>query len=132
MDDYCAEGQLDKNERQAYRQQVYSYCNEQLQAGEEIALTGLAQALPPIGERDFKQFSSEEGYQLEESFPADRSTLRQLTKFAGSGGGLSINFDALLMGERIFWDPATDTLTIKGTPPNLRDQLQRRLSNGEK
>ncbi len=132
VDDYCAEGQLDKNERQAYRQQVYSYCNEQLQAGEEIALTGLAQALPPIGERDFKQFSSEEGYQLEESFPADRSTLRQLTNFAGSVGGLSINFDALLMGERIFWDPATDTLTIKGTPPNLRDQLQRRLSNGEK
>ncbi|HHU9919355.1 hypothetical protein, partial [Klebsiella pneumoniae] len=24
----------------------------------------------------------------------------------------------------------TDTLTIKGTPPNLRDQLQRRTSGG--
>ncbi len=32
------------------------------------------------------------------------------------------------MGERIFWDPVTDTLTIRGTPPNLRDQLQRRGS----
>nr|WP_264757183.1 nucleoid-associated protein [Klebsiella pneumoniae] len=59
-----------------------------------------------------------------------RSTLRQLTKFAGSGGGLTINFDAMLLGERVFWDPATDTLTIKGTPPNLRDQLQRRTSGG--
>ncbi|WP_183071554.1 nucleoid-associated protein, partial [Salmonella enterica] len=48
-----------------------------------------------------------------------------------SGGGLTINFDAMLLGERIFWDPATDTLTIKGTPPNLREQLQRRTS-GEK
>lgn len=71
------------------------------------------------------------GYELEESFPADRSTLRQLTKYAGSGGGLTINFDAMLLGERIFWDPATDTLTIKGTPPNLRDQLQRRTSGGK-
>ena len=62
--------------------------------------------------------------------PADRSTLRQLTKFAGSGGGLTINFDAMLLGERIFWDAATDTLTIKGTPPNLRDQLQRRGNKG--
>lgn len=61
---------------------------------------------------------------------ADRSTLRQLTKFAGSGGGLTINFDAMLLGERIFWDAATDTLTIKGTPPNLRDQLQRRGNKG--
>lgn len=55
--------------------------------------------------------------------------MRQLTKFAGSGGGLSINFDALLLDERIFWDAATDTLTIKGTPPNLRDQLQRRAGS---
>ncbi|GAA3600606.1 MAG: nucleoid-associated protein YejK [Gibbsiella quercinecans] len=130
VDDYCADAQLDKNERQAVRQQVYSYCNEQLQAGEEIALQALSKELEPHGEKDFVQFSSEQGYQLEESFPADRSTLRQLTKFAGSGGGISINFDALLLGERIFWDAATDTLTIKGTPPNLRDQLQRRLTGG--
>ncbi|CNI39226.1 nucleoid-associated protein YejK [Yersinia ruckeri] len=130
LDDYCADAQLDKNERQAYRQQAYSYCNEQLQAGEDIALQELAQELPTLGDKDFKAFSTEQGYALEETFPADRSTLRQLTKFSGSGGGLSINFDALLLGERIFWDPTTDTLTIKGTPPNLRDQLQRRLGGG--
>ena len=126
VDDYCAESSLDKAERQNYRQQVYSYCNEQLQAGEEIAIDELARELPPLGEKNFREFTQEQGYELEESFPADRSTLRQLTKFAGSGGGLTINFDAMLLGERIFWDPATDTLTIKGTPPNLRDQLQRR------
>ncbi|PHM75128.1 nucleoid-associated protein YejK [Xenorhabdus kozodoii] len=125
LDDYCESAQLDKNERQAYRQQVYSYCNEQLQAGEEIKLQELSQELPPLDGQNFQQFSQEKGYELAESFPADRGTLRQLTKFAGSGGGLTINFDAMLMGERIFWDPATDTLTIKGTPPNLRDQLQR-------
>jgi nucleoid-associated protein len=55
--------------------------------------------------------------------------LQQLTKFAGSGGGLTINFDAMLLGERVFWDPGHG-LTIKGTPPNLRDQLQRRTSGG--
>ncbi|MDC9597901.1 nucleoid-associated protein YejK [Xenorhabdus anantnagensis] len=129
VDDYCESAQLDKNERQAYRQQVYGYCNEQLQAGEEIKLQELSQELPSLGEQNFQQFSQGQGYELEESFPADRGTLRQLTKFAGSGGGLTINFDAMLMGERIFWDPVTDTLTIKGTPPNLRDQLQRHGGN---
>lgn len=126
VDDYCAEASLDKNERQNYRQQVYSYCNEQLQAGEEIEMQDLSNELAPLGEKTFQAFTQEQGYELEESFPADRSTLRQLTKFAGSGGGVTLNFDAMLLGERIFWDPATDTLTIKGTPPNLRDQLQRR------
>ncbi|WP_312120644.1 nucleoid-associated protein YejK [Pantoea vagans] len=129
VDDYCNESELDKQERQNYRQQVYSYCNEQLQAGEEVALEALSSELPPLGEKTFQAFTQEQGYELEESFPADRSTLRQLTKFAGSGGGLTLNFDAMLLGERIFWDPATDTLTIKGTPPNLRDQLQRRTSS---
>lgn len=33
VDDFTAEAQLDKSERQTVRQQVYSYCNEQLQAG---------------------------------------------------------------------------------------------------
>lgn len=52
--------------------------------------------------------------------------MRKLTKFVGAGGGLNISFDSLLMGERVFYDPETDTLTIKGTPPNLRDQLTRK------
>ena len=128
VDDYCEEASLDKNERQNYRQQVSAYCNEQLKSGEVIELAGLSNELAPLGEKTFQAFTQEQGYELEESFPADRSTLRQLTKFAGSGGGLTINFDAMLLGERIFWDPVTDTLTIKGTPPNLRDQLQRRTS----
>jgi len=131
VDEYCADAELDKNARQEYRQQVYSYCNEQLQAGEEIELEALSKELPTLGERDFHQFSNDQGYALEESFPADRGTLRQLTKFSGSGGGVSLNFDALLLGERVFWDAATDTLTIKGTPPNLRDQLQRRQQGGK-
>ena len=132
VDDFTAEAQLDKHERQNVRQQVYSYCSEQLQAGEEIELSSLSKELPSFGEQSFQEFTAAQGYELEESFPADRSTLRQLTKYAGSGGGLTINFDAMLLGERIFWDPATDTLTIKGTPPNLRDQLQRRTSGGNR
>ncbi|NDL65773.1 nucleoid-associated protein YejK [Acerihabitans arboris] len=130
VDDYCADAQLDKNERQNVRQQVYSYCKDQLTAGEEIQVAELSGTLPPVGEKTFQAFSSEAGYELEERFPADRGTLRQLTKYAGSGGGVTLNFDAQLLGERIFWDPATDTLTIKGTPPNLRDQLARRQNGG--
>lgn len=131
VDDYCTDAELDKNQRQSVRQQVYNYCNEQLQSGEEIELQALSKELAPLGDKDFQQFSSEQGYQLEERFPADRSTLRQLTKFAGSGGGISLNFEAILLGERIFWDAATDTLTIKGTPPNLRDQLRRGFNPGK-
>lgn len=126
VDDYCDENSLDKQQRQEFRQQVYQHCHQQLKSGEEVTLQGLSQELPPMAEVNFASFTEQQGYEIEKSFPADRGTLRQLTKFSGSGGGLTLNFDALLLDERIFWDPTTDTLTIKGIPPNLRDQLQRR------
>lgn len=125
VNDYCDSSELNQAATQEYRQQVYRYCNEQQQAGEEIELKCLSKELPALGEQNFAEFTQQNGYQLAESFPPDRTTLKQLTKYSGSGGGLTINFDALLLDERVFWDPATDTLTIKGTPPNLREQLGR-------
>lgn len=129
VEDFCADSRLDKEEKQQYRKQVYDYCNGQLQSGDEVAVKELSGELPAADDgTDFYQFASNQGYELEESFPADRTTMRKLTKFVGSGGGLTINFDSMLLGERVFYDAETDTLTIKGTPPNLKDQLQRRLS----
>ena len=127
VEDFCADGISDKEEKQQYRKQVYDYCNGQLQAGEELTIKELSGELPTSESGStFYQFAESQGYELEESFPVDRSSLRKLTKFVGSGGGISINFDSLLLGERIFYDAETDVLTIKGTPPNLRDMLTRR------
>ncbi|MFD2177293.1 nucleoid-associated protein YejK [Veronia pacifica] len=132
VEDYCADSRLDKEEKQEYRKQVYDYCNSQLQSGDEVVVKELASELPDNNDGvDFYQYASEQGYELEESFPADRTSMRKLTKFVGAGGGLSINFDSMLLGERVFYDQETDTLTIKGTPPNLRDQLARRLNVDE-
>ncbi len=66
VDDFTAEAQLDKAERQNVRQQVYSYCNEQLQAGEEIELESLSKELSGVSEVSFSEFTAEKGYELEE------------------------------------------------------------------
>lgn len=128
IDDYCQQIPLDKQQKQACRQQVYDYCHDQLETGEEIELASLAKNFPDNTDNGFLDFVRQSEYDLEQTFPVDRSALRSLKKYSGSGGGLSINFDMELLGERIQWDPTTDTLTIKGTPPNLRDQLQRNYS----
>ncbi|UJF19863.1 nucleoid-associated protein YejK [Vibrio sp. SS-MA-C1-2] len=129
VDDYCTDSRLDREEKQQYMKNVHQYCNEQLKSGEELIVKELADTLP-VGDEgtDFYQFANQQGYELEESFPVDRAAVRKLTKYVGGGGGLSISFDAELLNERISYDPETDTLTIKGTPPNLKDQLQRRLT----
>ncbi len=126
VEDFCADSQLDKEETNSYRKQVADYCNEQIKAGDEVFVKELSGELPASeGGTSFHQFTQEQGYDLEESFPGDRATVRKLTKYVGAGGGLNVSFDSMLLGERIFYDPETDTLTIKGTPPNLRDQLSR-------
>jgi nucleoid-associated protein len=75
-------------------------------------------------EGSFYDFVSED-YQLEPHFPADRTLMRKLTKYVGQGGGMNISFDQKHLGNSIKYDEASDTLTIQGIPPNLREQLKR-------
>lgn len=126
VEDFCTDSKLEKEEVINYKKQVADYCKEQIKTGDEVQIKELSGELPPTHDgTSFHDFTQKQGYELEDSFPADRTAVRKLTKYVGAGGGLNMSFDSLLLGERIFYDPETDTLTIKGTPPNLRDQLTR-------
>lgn len=127
VSDYCEQGELNKEQTQAVKKQVFEYYKGQLASGDEIALTELSANLPTLNERPFVTFTEEQDYGLEETIPPVRSALKTLTKFSGSGKGVTLSFDADLLNNRIEWDPLTDTLTIKGIPPNLKDQLQKAL-----
>ncbi|RJX68430.1 nucleoid-associated protein YejK [Vibrio sinensis] len=126
VEDFCSDSKLEKSEANSYKKQVFEYCSDQLKSGDEVQIRELSGELPAAQDgTSFFDYTQDHGYQLEDSFPADRSTVRKLTKYVGAGGGLNVSFDSMLLGERIFYDPETDTLTIKGTPPNLKEQLTR-------
>lgn len=125
VSDYCEQGELSAPQTREVKKQVFEYCKGQINSGEEIALNELAQAMPTLNEVDFAQFTQNEDYGLEENIPPMRNALKTLTKFSGSGKGVTISFNAELLGERLIWDELNDTLTIKGLPANLRDQLER-------
>ena len=125
LDSYADRQQIATEPMQQARQSVMGYCREQMKNGEELETRRIAELVPSGEETDFYRFISEE-VGLPESIAPDSASLRKLTKFVGSGGGLTISFDEKLLGERIRYDAATDTLVITGTPPNLKDQLLRR------
>lgn len=127
VSDYCVQGELNPEQTQAVKKQVFEYCKGQMSSGEEIELAELSEELPTLNQQPFVAFTQEQNYGLEDSIPPIRTALKSLTKFSGSGKGVTISFDAELLNQRILWDEAADTLTIKGLPPNLRDQLQRQL-----
>ncbi|MCK3656293.1 nucleoid-associated protein YejK [Pasteurellaceae bacterium Macca] len=125
VSDYCEQGELNSNQIQAVKKQAFDYCKGQMNNGEEIALHELSDHLPTLNEQSFANFTQTQDYGLEESIPPVRNALKTLTKYAGSGKGVTISFDAELLGQRIIWDELNDSLTIKGLPANLRDQLER-------
>ncbi|MDF0535477.1 nucleoid-associated protein YejK [Shewanella yunxiaonensis] len=129
VEDYVAEGDLTKDERQECRNRVFEYCQEQVETGIDVQLKDLADELAESGMESFYDFAVQGEYELEENFPADKSTLRQLKKFSGTGGGVSLSFDSTHLGERVIYDPVSDTILIKGVPANLKDQLDRRLKS---
>ena len=127
VNDYCEQGELNTQQTHTIKKQVYEYCKGQINSGNEIELTELSAAIPTLSEQPFIDFAEQQNYGLEDSIPPVHSTLKSLTKFSGSGKGLTISFDSELVNHRIIWDENNDTLIIKGLPANLRDQLQRRL-----
>lgn len=92
VSDYCEQGELNKEQTQAVKKQVFEYCKGQLASGDEIALTELSANLPTLNERPFVTFTEEQDYGLEETIPPVRSALKTLTKFSGSGKGGNIKF----------------------------------------
>lgn len=133
VEQYLAEEPLDMAEKDQHRQQVKDYMQSKHSEGEEIALTEIATHLPTdlANKRDFTEFLENRETELEPSFSPDPAAVRQLAKFSGQGGGISMSFERKLLGERIQYDPASDTLTLVGLPPNLKDQLLRAVQSPE-
>lgn len=125
VEEYLGAAEFAPEEKTAARRQVFDYCEERAKAGQEVVLSELSAVVDPEQENGFLHYCAEQQLAVAEQFPVEVKELKKLVKFNGTGGGLSLSFDEKLLGERVSYDLKTDTLVIKGTPPNLRDQLQR-------
>lgn len=121
---YASQHDIPPEKIKEVKQELATYCKEKIKSGEELDTRSVASHMPQEEIDGFYSFLTNE-VGLPDSFPPNQSALRALTKYIGSGGGLTISFDARLLGERIQYNAQTDTLTIVGLPPNLKDQLLR-------
>ena len=125
VEEYFTAAEFDSAEKNDARKQVYSYCEERAKAGQDVVLTELSAVIDEQEQQGFLRYCQEQQLQVAEQFPVEVKELKKLIKFSGQGAGLSISFEQKLLGDRVQYDPHSDTILIKGTPPNLRDQLQR-------
>ena len=127
VDSYLSAEQLDPVEKQQHRQEVHDYYKDKIASGEDVKVSELSAKLPVSMDEqfDFSQFVVDSEINIDENFQPDRAVLKQLAKFSGQGGGISLSFDRHLYGDKVRYDQHTDTLVIRGVPPNLKDQLIR-------
>lgn len=125
LDDYLEDANLNTSEVNEVKRAVYDYTKGQIKDQNEVSISELSSVINVPNACDFAEFVDSQGYELADSFPCDSRTAKKLVKYCGAGGGLKIEFDSQLLGERIFYTADIDQLVIKGLPPNIRYALSK-------
>ena len=123
IDDFMSSEELDMEEKAQTREKVFEYCNERITSGEDAQLAELNDTLSTLSNNEFSDFVQQQDYNFDQNLTLDKTTVRKLVKLSGSGGGISVSFDRVLLGDRVKYEPASDTLTIKGIPASLKAHL---------
>ena len=105
---------------------LVDYASSQAKLGEPMGLEELSGLIDEDRPKAFYDHIRNKDYGLSPEIPADKRTLNQFRRFTGRAEGLSISFEAHLLGDKIEYDEAAGTLIIKGLPTQLTDQLKRR------
>jgi len=123
IDDFMSAENLDPAEKAETREKVFEYCNERIDSGEDANLAELNDTLSVSTDNEFSDYIQNQEVSFEDKVTLDKSTVRKLVKLSGSGGGVSVSFDRILLGDRVNYDPRTDILSIQGLPRTLKAHL---------
>ena len=104
---------------------LVGYATSQAKLGEPMTLEELSGLIDEDRPKAFYDHIRNRDYGLSPEIPADKRTLKQFRRFTGRAEGLSISFEAHLLGSQIDYDENGGTLTIRNLPTQLRDQLKR-------
>lgn len=104
---------------------LVGYATSQAKMGEPISLEELAALVDEDRPAAFYDFIRNKDYGLSPEIPADKRTLNQFRRFTARTEGLSISFEAHLLGNKVEFDQAKGQLVIRNLPTQLVDQLKR-------
>lgn len=104
---------------------LIDYASSQAKIGGLCTLDELSELIDEDNPKAFAEFARAADYGLSPEIPADKRVLNQFRRFTGRAEGLSISFEAHLVGDKVEYDQEAGTLMIKGLPTQLTEQLKR-------
>ena len=123
--DFVESEDLPEDQAREKTNTLVGYATSQAKLGEPMTLEELSGLIDEDRPKAFYDHIRNRDYGLSPEIPADKRTLKQFRRFTGRAEGLSISFEAHLLGSQIDYDENGGTLTIRNLPTQLRDQLKR-------
>ncbi|KTT47701.1 nucleoid-associated protein, partial [Pseudomonas oryzihabitans] len=102
--DYVESEDLPEEAAKEKTDTLVDYASSQAKRGEPMALDALSELMDDQAPRAFYDYIRNKDYGLAPEIPADKRTLNQFRRFTGRAEGLSISFEAHLLGSRIEYD----------------------------
>lgn len=123
--DFVEQEDLPEESARVKTSTLVDYASAQSKLGEPISLEQLSELIDEERPRAFYDHIRNKDYGLSPEIPADKKTINQFRRFTGRAEGLSISFEAHLLGSKVEFDAENGTLVIKDLPSQLKDQLKR-------
>lgn len=123
--DFVESEELGEESAREKTQTLVSYSMAQAKLGEPIALDELSELIDENQPKSFYDFIKAKDHELSDTLPPDKKTLNKFRRFTGRAEGLSISFEQHLLGSKIEFDETGGTLTLRGLPTQLTEQLKR-------
>ena len=123
--DFVESEDLPEESAREKTQTLVSYSMSQAKLGEPVSLDELSELIDEDRPKNFYDFIKAADYGLSDSLPPDKKTLNKFRRFTGRAEGMSISFESRLLGDKIEFDEEGGTLTLRGLPTQLTEQLKR-------
>jgi nucleoid-associated protein len=124
LNDYCAENNLDPDRAREMRQRTHAYCVECKKEKKGISLNALSMRLNDQNPDDFIKFVTSKEYPLGDDFEPNSNVYRSLRRYRIKDSKLTLDFEESILGSRIFYDEADETLIIRDLPMELIERLK--------
>lgn len=121
--EFATESPSLENHKEVSRQ-VYDFCQTRVDDGDALTLEELTGYLSEAGSDEFARFVNTRDYDMTTPMAPEKRTLTKLVRYTGRSKGLTLAFDAELLGTQVHYNEATDQLVIKGIPDKLKEQLK--------
>lgn len=124
--DYVVASDLPDEQVREKTDALVDYASSQARLGQPMGLEELSELIDEEQPRAFYEHIRHKDYGLSAEIPPDKRTLNQFRRITGRGEGLSISFEAHLLGSQVEYDEGRELLIIRQLPSQLREQLKRR------